>query len=124
MSELERRQRALLALLKQRPVADCNDPRLKRVAASRELEMLREIALWWRRFQIEAVCRSTSRLLKKLGRFHAEVAAYFAANATSPFIEDLADGFLEYLSGDENADVASLASLERDALFGVEARIP
>ena len=61
---------------------------------------------------------------EEVGRFDAEVAAYFAANATSPFIEDLADGFLEYLSGDENADVASLASLERDALFGVEARIP
>ena len=83
----------LLALIKGRG-APPDDPYLQRVAGSRELAMVREIALWWRTFQLEAQCRFTSRLLKRLGSFQALVAAYFDNNATSPFVEELSLGFL------------------------------
>ena len=96
MTGLERQQRGLLALLQGR---DCpaDDPYLQRVAGSRQLGMVREIAIWWRAFQIEAQCHFTSRLLKRLGRFDALVASYFDNHATSPFVEELSQGFLESL---------------------------
>ncbi|MDE3195710.1 MAG: hypothetical protein KGN84_05165 [Acidobacteriota bacterium] len=116
MTAIECRQRALLALIKQRPLGIVNDPWLDRVASSRELRMLREIALWWRRFQIESRCRYTSRLLKRLECFDRAVAAYFESHATSPFIENLADGFLEALANDPDPVVSAVARFERAAL--------
>src|SRR6478672_773667 len=93
MSNLERRQRGLLDLVKNRGGAPC-DPYLQRVADSRGLAMVRKIALWWRAVSLEAQCRLTARLLKKIGCFDAQVASYFDRNATSAFVEELSLGFL------------------------------
>ena len=62
MTRLELYQRGLLDLVKKRGVAP-EDPYLRHVAESRALVVVREIAVWWRVFQIEAQCRFTSRLL-------------------------------------------------------------
>ena len=109
---LERQQLAVLALIKRRPVDLGGDPWLEQLASSRELDLVREIALWWRRFQIESLCRYTSRLLKRLGCFEREVEKYFEANATSPFIEQIAPAFLESLRAHPDPLLRSVAQFE------------
>jgi hypothetical protein len=96
MMLLELQQRGLLDLIKSRSALPDN-PYLRRVADSRELEMVRKIAVWWRKSQIEAQCRYTARLLKRLGYFDTLVAAYFNNHATSSFIEELGRDFLSSL---------------------------
>ena len=96
MTQLERQQRGLLDLIKNRGVPP-EDPYLRQVANSRELEMVREIAIWWRAFQIEDQCRFTSRLLKRCECFEDVVVTYFNNHRTSPFIEELSQDFLNSL---------------------------
>ena len=96
MTQLERQQRGLLDLIKNRGVPP-EDPYLRQVANSRELEMVREIAIWWRTFQIEDQCRFTSRLLKRCECFEDVVVTYFNNHRTSPFIEELSQDFLNSL---------------------------
>ncbi len=111
MTSLERQQRGLLALLKGR---DCpaDDPYLQLVAGSRQLGMVREIAVWWRAFQIEVQCHFTSRLLKRLRLFDRLVADYFDNHATSPFVEELSQGFLESLRMHDDSLVRVVSRFE------------
>jgi hypothetical protein len=93
MTQLERQQRGLLDLVKNRgTVAD--DDYLRQVAGSRELAMVREIALWWRVTQIEGECPFTARLLRRLDLLEAAIGDYFSENATSSFVEELSRDFL------------------------------
>ncbi|MGA8533604.1 MAG: hypothetical protein WB615_05805 [Candidatus Tumulicola sp.] len=96
MTQLELRQRGLLDLVKNRGAIP-DDAYLREVACSRELAIVREIALWWRTMQLEAQCRFTARLLKRLGVLDATVTSYFNANATSSFVEELSRDFLRSL---------------------------
>lgn len=111
MTRLELLQRGLLDLIKKRGAPPV-DPYLRRVEGSRELAMVREIALWWRTFQLEAQCRLTSRLLKRLHCFDALVADYFNNNATSPFVEELSQGFLNFLNRHSDGLVRIVAQFE------------
>lgn len=111
MTQLELYQRGLLDLVKRRGVAP-EDPYLRRVAESREIAVVREIAVWWRVFQIEAQCRFTSRLLKRLGCFHEVVTSYFNRNRTSPFVEELSRDFLSSLSVHETRLIRTVAQFE------------
>jgi hypothetical protein len=111
MTGLELQQRGLLALVKGRG-APPDDPYLQRVAGSPELAMVREIALWWRAFQLEAQCRFTSRLLKRLGFFDTFVAAYFDNHATSPFVEELGPGFLSTLRVHDDPLIRAVSQFE------------
>jgi hypothetical protein len=111
MMSLELQQRALLHLLKGRG-APPDDAYLQHIAASRELAMLREIAVWWRIFQIERQCRFTARLLKRLGRLDQTVTAYFDRCATSPFIEELSRDFLRTLHDHPDPLVAAMSAFE------------
>jgi hypothetical protein len=119
MSALELQQRGLLDLLKGRAGVP-DDPYLRRVASSRELALMREIALWWRSFALEANCRLTTRLLKRLGCFDALVADYFDRNATSAFAEELSVGFLASLHHHADRLVRAMSRFEH-ALLAVRA---
>jgi hypothetical protein len=119
MSALELQQRGLLDLLKGRAGLP-DDPYLRRVANSRELAMMREIVLWWRSFALEANCRLTTRLLKRLGCFNAVVADYFDRNATSPFVEELSFGFLASLHDHADRLIRAMSRFEH-ALLTVRA---
>ena len=111
MTQLELQQRGLLDLVKCRGTPP-DDPYLQHVAASRELAMVREIALWWRTFQIEAQCRFTAKLLKRMRRFDAVVAKYFNSNETSPFVEELSADFLGWLRYDKDALLQAVSQFE------------
>lgn len=115
MTSLEIQQRGLLDLIKCRGTPS-DDPYLRLVASSRELAMVRKIAVWWRTFQIEAQCRLTSRLLKRQACFEELVADYFNKNVTSPFIEELSRGFLRSLGCHPDPLVRAVSQLEHAAL--------
>ena len=111
MTLLERHQRGVLALIKNRDIP-ISDSYLERVAGSPGLAMLREIAIWWRALQLEAQCRFTSRLLKRLSRFDEMVLAYFNNNPSSPFIEELSRDFLDWLKSDRESLVRAVSQFE------------
>jgi len=119
MNALELQQRGLLALIKNRDGVP-DDPYLQRVARSRELAMMRGIALWWRALAIDMQCRFTPRLLKRLGCFDALVARYFDQNSTSPFIEEVNLGFLASLHGYDDPLVRAVSRFEH-ALLAIKA---
>ena len=110
MSSLEHRQRGLLDLVKNRGPIPC-DPYLQQVANSASWQCSK-IALWWRAVSLEAQCRFTARLLKRLGCFDARIGDYFDRHATSPFIEELSFGFLASLHDHGDPLVRSIAQFE------------
>ena len=122
MTQLELQQRGLLDLLKKRG-SPPDDPYLRHVQVSRELQVVREIAIWWRTFQLQVQCRFTARLLKRLGSFDAAVVAYFDNNATSPFAEELSRGFLSFLRSHDDLLVSTVAQFEH-ALLQARAGLP
>jgi hypothetical protein len=111
MTQLERHQRGLLDLIKNRG-GPAEDAYLQRVATSRGLEIVREIAVWWRAFQIEDQCHFTSRLLKRCDCFENVVVAYFNNHRTSPFIEELSQDFLSSLSSHPDHLIRAVARFE------------
>jgi hypothetical protein len=115
MSALELHQCGLLALVKNRG-GPSDNPYLRRVANSRELAMVRQIALWWRAFAIGGRCRFTARLLKHLGCFDVLVASYFDHNPTSPFVEELCLGFLSSLNNHRNRLIRDMSRFEQALL--------
>jgi hypothetical protein len=105
-------QRGALALIKSRPLENV-DPWLKQVAESNQLRMLREIALWWRKFQLGIQCMYTARLMRRLGEFESSVEEYFTSAATSPFIEELSRVWLRSLERHPDSAVRCVAAFER-----------
>ncbi len=113
MTSLGQQQRALLALIKKRPLPqEDSDDYLRRVAASNELGLVREIALWWRALGIERNCPLTVKLLRKTGRFEATVENFYCRQATSPYMEEMAFQFLEMVSVDSDRLARTLAAFE------------
>jgi len=111
MIRLELYQRGLLDLLKKRG-ATPDDPYLRCVAKSQALVIVREIAVWWRVFQIETQCRFTSCLLKHLRCFNEVVTSYFNSNQTSPFVEELSRDFLSSLRTHDLQLIRTVAEFE------------
>ena len=111
MTQLERQQRGLLDLIKNRGLPP-DDAYLQRVAGSPELAIVREIAIWWRAFQIEDQCHFTARLLKHRGSFDTVIASYFNQNRTSPYIEELCQDFLNSLRSHDDPLIRAVAEFE------------
>jgi hypothetical protein len=112
MMTLEAQQRGLLALIKNRGASPA-DPYLRQVQDSPQLAMVREIALWWRMFALEAQCRFTSRLLQRSGIFQKTVASYFDNHPTSPFVEELSADFLRSLHAHPDPLLRAVSQSER-----------
>ncbi len=113
MTSLEQQQRALLALIKKRPLPpEDSDEYLRRVGASDELGLVREIALWWRALGIERNCPLTAKLLRKIGRFEPAVESFYCHQATSPYMEEMAVQFLEMVSADSDPLARTVAAFE------------
>lgn len=119
MPQLEFQQRGLRDLIKGRmpPVPDSY---LASVSRSAGLQMVQEIALWWRELQLGVQCHFTARLLRQTGSFHAMVRNYFNGNSTSPFVEELSHDFLSFLSSHPDPLIRAVAQFE-SALLEVRA---
>ncbi|MFZ0518349.1 MAG: hypothetical protein WBG23_11105 [Acidobacteriaceae bacterium] len=115
MMTLEAQQRGLLDLIKNRGASPA-DPYLRQVEGSPQLAMVREIALWWRMFALEAQCRFTSRLLQRSGVFQKTVAMYFDNHPTSPFVEELSSDFLHSLRAHPDPLLRAVSQSERALL--------
>ncbi len=111
MTSLEKHQRGLLALIKHR-VLDSDDAWLRQITGSPQMEMLAEIALWWRLYQIKEQCRYTARLLKRFGWYEQSVQSFFEGNTTSPYIEKLSRDFLTSLAVHPDTLIAAVATFE------------
>jgi hypothetical protein len=111
MNSLEYHQKGLMDLVKGRKV-EGRDPYLEQVAQSRDLAMMREIAVWWRKLHIASQCRFTAKLLKRLGVFNSLVSQYFQNNASSPYIEELSLDFLSWLGTHADATVRAVSQFE------------
>jgi hypothetical protein len=112
MLTLEQQQLGLLAILRDRTAEPPSDPWLKRVTKSDGLKMIHHIAGWWQRFQIEAQCRYTSRLMKRLGCFEQYVEEYFNIHPTPPSIEELTSQFLSSVKQNGDPLLSSVAHFE------------
>ncbi len=110
---LAAQQRALLALVKGRPVPAGKDPYLDMVRGSRGLAMLQMITAWWRRFDLERLAPLTSRALTREGRFEDAVTQLGRDADTPAAISALAMHFLEHHAQDTDPLIAAVASTER-----------
>lgn len=108
---LEEHQRGVLDLIKHRSPAP-TDPYLCAVAESTGLCAVRRIALFWRTLQLEAQCRLTSSLLRRLGVFEELVASYYSSSDTSPYSEVFTRDFLDWLGEHPEPLVQAVSSFE------------
>jgi hypothetical protein len=119
MSGLAQSQDSMLRLIKGRPI-NTKDSYLQLVEDSGELAAIREIAIWWRTYQLERTCVHTARLMRHLGLFGRAVADFHAGTALSPFAEEAGRQFVAAMSGHADPLVASMAQFEA-ALLKVRA---
>jgi len=115
MSGLAQAQDSMLRLIKARPI-NTKDSYLKLVEDSGELPAIREIAIWWRAYQLERTCVHTARLMRRLGLFGRAVALFHVTTAISPFAEEAGRRFLAAMSGHADPLVASMAQFEASLL--------
>jgi len=111
--DLAEHQRKLLSLIKgSYRAAPGDDPYLKAVDGSAQLELVREIATWWRIFDLERYCTLTSRLLKQRGGYETTVDRFVKTHAISPFINELAESFLLDLGESDDLLLREVALFE------------
>ena len=110
-------QRSLRDVLQQRdPTVTSGDPDLVaylgKVASSGRLEILKYVIGSWRAYDLERTCPLTAAALKQSASWE-EALADFSGESRSPFVEVLADGFLDAVSKHSDPLVASIARFER-----------
>jgi hypothetical protein len=120
---LATQQRALLALVKDRPMpqptpnherrTQTTDPYLERVHNSRGLAMIRTIRTRWLRFDLERYAPLTSSMLIHAGRFEAELTQLGRDPGTPSAIDALGLHFVERHITDTDTLIAAVAATER-----------
>jgi hypothetical protein len=111
--DLASHQRKLLGLIKSTHEGSSDeDPYIREVTRSANLELIREIAAWWQALNIERYCVLTSSLLKSWQIFERTVEEFAKKRATSRFIEGLGSQFLEEMGRHENHLISSVARFE------------
>jgi hypothetical protein len=95
---LEQLQTSLSALIKSRRISPQeNDDYIAKIQSSDNLLLVKKIALWWRKTQIEQYCILTTNLLKEMGTFEIQLSNFFSAKEFSAFREEVGIQFLEYI---------------------------
>jgi hypothetical protein len=106
-------QRKLLAMIKGTySTSTADDPYLRRVADSEGLAIAREVATFWRIYDMERYCVLTSRLLKARGVYEETVDAYVRTHALSAFINEVGESFLLSLAEGADSMLAEVARFE------------
>lgn len=82
---LEQLQTSLSALIKSRAVSSQeNVGYINKIKSSDNLLLIRKIALWWRKTQIEQYCILTATLLKEMGTFEIQLSNFFRQKIFQP----------------------------------------
>lgn len=117
---LAAQQRALIAILKDRPDPSGTeasgggpDPYLELVRRSRGLAMLRTITAWWRRFDLQRYAPLTTGALAHTGRLEEELTRLASDAHTPSAVDALGIYFVDRLVTDDDPLVAAVASTER-----------
>jgi hypothetical protein len=111
--DLATHQRKLLRLLRDTTDgATDDDPYVRAVACSRDLEEARRNVFLWRIYVLERTCILTFRLLRQKKLLGATVASFIATRNISPFRETQPPAFLETLRDHADPLVASVAQFE------------
>jgi hypothetical protein len=117
--DLASHQRRLLALLRSGYEARANDePYIRRVGESKDLQEARRNIFLWRVYVLERTATLTFSLLKQRNLLGEAVSDFIARCNISPFRETQAPAFLEGLSDHHDRLVALVAQFEL-ALFKV-----
>jgi hypothetical protein len=111
-------QEGICALLKSRPLP-IEDPQLEALAAAPGLELAREIAHWWRAYQLEQACPLTATWLKQRAAFEDSIAAFYETTNVSPYLETVAVDFAAFVGRGADRVAAALAAFEQ-ALIAVK----
>ena len=111
--DLSEHQRKLLGMIKgtYHPTG-ADEPYLQALTGSDSLSLVREIATWWRIYDLERYCALTSRLLKQRRVYETTVDRFVKTHAISPYINELGEAFLQDLSDSEDGLLAELAAFE------------
>jgi len=111
--DLTSHQRKLLGLIKSTyEGSNDEDPYIRKITRSTNLEVIREIAAWWRALNIERYCVLTTSLLKRWGIFESAIEEFAINQDTSRFIERLGTQFLEEMGRHENHLISCVARFE------------
>lgn len=95
---LQEFQSKLLGFIKSTYEPTPQDPAyLRQLRTSKELDLVKEICIWWRCFQIESYCPLTSGWLKRRGVFEIWVQQYYQNTNVPPYIELAGISFLGYV---------------------------
>jgi hypothetical protein len=110
---LVRHQQELARLVKNGAAGfHSEDPYVDAVAASPQFEMLREVSLWWREYDIERMCVLTASLLRRRELLHDMVVHYVAQPGYSPFISEMTASFLRLMAQHEDRVISAMAKFE------------
>ncbi len=112
MLSLAEHQNAMLDLLKGRPCPPIDDAYLARIEGSPELDLLREVAVFWRMLAIESGCPWLAQLLKRRGELEHAVEAFYRAEDVSPYAERATEQFVSRLSASTDSLIAHMAATE------------
>ena len=110
---LQHLQTDLCALIKSRPTINKDDEYIISINSSKHLVLVKKIALWWRKIQIENSCRLTAALLKSKNEFEIVLSNFLKNARYSAFREEVYIQFLQYiLSTNTDALIHCVAEFE------------
>lgn len=112
MNLVEHQRKLLLMIKGSYNPSIMDEPYLRAVAKSEHLELVREIATWWRIFDIERYCALTARLLKQRGIYETSVNQFVKTHTISPFINELGEAFLMDLSESNDRLLSEVSRFE------------
>ena len=87
---------------------------------SNELAIVKEIALWWRAFQMEQNCPLSSGLLKQRQKYNQAIEAFYSNNNVSPYVEAAANQFLQFLEEWSKEDIVRIMIAFEKAYINVK----
>lgn len=90
------------------------------LSQSDELAIVKEIALWWRAFQMEQNCPLSSGLLKQRQEYNQAIEAFYSNNNVSPYVEAAARQFLQFLEEWSKEDIVRIMITFEKAYINVK----
>jgi hypothetical protein len=106
-------QQLILALIKeQEPPVLADELYAAQLKNSIELEIARDVSIWWRSMQLERYCFITANYLKLTSQFDKLIKAFYLQTNVSPYIERAGQSFLDYLQQADDKVLATIANFE------------
>jgi hypothetical protein len=121
--QIQELQTKLLGLLKStyEPVHQ-DGAYLNALRTSPQLQMMKEICLWWRCLQIEKYCPLTSAWLRQQDQFTFAVEAFYKSTNVPAYIEQSGMAFLEYMLERETASMTQAIAAFEQAIIRIKRR--